>query len=182
MKTFLEKSHYWKGPTQKANYLGEPFPALTCSSMPENLICISILAKLVCGSNAQRSLTWWASPGRKRQLPLRRAARLLNDARGRRPRWRSKPPVTAAGGSFHFAHISSPPSSARILKGISLSGFSSNTNRTFLQSKLRWNGSRRFLELTSRNSQELSLVSTILSKKSYRQLLAGYLDRQNKKL
>jgi len=67
-----------------------------------------------------------------------------------RPRWRSTPPVTAAGGSFHFAYISSPLNSARIfLKGIALIGFISNINRTFLQPKLRWNGVRRLDHLTS---------------------------------
>lgn len=45
---------------KRESYLCGPFSALTCSSMPQNLICISILSQLVCGSNTQRSLTWWA--------------------------------------------------------------------------------------------------------------------------
>lgn len=73
-----------------------------------------------------------------------------------RPRWRSKPPVTAAGGSFHFAYISSPLNSARIfLKGMALIGFISNTNRTFLQPKLRWNGVRRLEDLTSSSASRM---------------------------
>lgn len=61
----------------------------------------------VCGSNAQRSLTWWA-------LWVRKAgaldAELSNSVSSSMesvvgiPWWRSKPSVTAAGGSFPLTH------------------------------------------------------------------------------
>lgn len=136
MKTFLEKSYYWKGPTQKARYLWEPFPALTCSSMPENLICISILGRLVCGSNAQRSLTWRASLGRKRQLPLRRAARLLNEVCGRETPLKVKASCHSCRWLVSLRPHFITSEFSTVLKGISLIGFTSYTNRTFLQAKL----------------------------------------------
>lgn len=92
---------------KRESYLCGPFSALTCSSMPQNLICISILSQLVCGSNTQRSLTWWA-------LWVRKAgaldAELSNSVSSSMesvvgiPWWRSKPSVTAAGGSFPLTH------------------------------------------------------------------------------
>lgn len=92
---------------KRENYLCGPFAALTCSSMPQNLICISILSQRVCGSNTQRSLTWWA-------LWVRKAgaldAELSNSVSSSMesvvgiPWWRSKPSVTAAGGSFPLTH------------------------------------------------------------------------------
>lgn len=129
--------------------------------MPKNLICISILAKLVCGSNAQRSLTWWASLGRKRQLPLRRAARLLNKVCGRETPLKVKASCHSCRWlvSLRLHFITSEFSTD--LKGIALIGFISNTNRTFLQPKLRWNDLRR-LEITS------SYTSDAKKKKSLR--------------
>lgn len=165
-KTFQEKSYYWKGLTQKASYLWEPFPALTCSSMPENLICISILAKLVCGSNAQRSLTWWASLGRKRQLPLRRAARLLNKVCGRETPLKVKASCHSCRWlvSLRLHFITSEFSTD--LKGIALIGFISNTNTTFLQPKLRWNDLRRS-GLTSSSASDAKILKISSSSSSY---------------
>lgn len=93
---------------KRENYLCGPFAALTCSSMPQNLICISILSQRVCGSNTQRSLTWWALWVEKSwclsDAELSNSVGSSMESVAGSPWWRSKPSVTAAGGSFPLTH------------------------------------------------------------------------------
>lgn len=93
---------------KRESYLCGPFSALTCSSMPQNLICISILSQLVCGSNTQRSLTWWALWVEKSwclsDAELSNSVGSSMESVAGSPWWRSKPSVTAAGGSFPLTH------------------------------------------------------------------------------
>lgn len=106
--SYLESGKHWKI-TDKRGCLRRAFPSTDLLSNAKEADLHFYSAQLVCGSNAQRSLTWWA--GERELVCVSQTLSLsLNRVCGQKTGVKVKAYVTAAGGSFP---LPLPPSSFR---------------------------------------------------------------------
>lgn len=104
--SYLESGKHWKI-TDKRGCLRRAFPSIDLLSNAKEADLHFYSAQLVCGSNAQRPVTWWAGGGEGGCVSQTLQLALKGAVAGAGVKVKAS--VTAAGGSFPLPPCPSPP-------------------------------------------------------------------------